>query len=161
MEVRRNHPSPDPAAPASMGAMASILRSCGLNLTETQLGQLWDYHSLLRERNPDLNLTRVHNFANMVLKLYADSMLPANMLDLPSPLLDLGTGPGMPGIPLKIYRPGIEIILAESRGKRVEFLNEAVARLELAGVRVQGGLDLRAFRGARGRGDHPRGRGRR
>ncbi len=125
--------------------MAAILSSCGLNLTQTQLGQLWTYHSLLRERNPDLNLTRVHNFANMVLKLYADSMLPATMLALPSPLLDLGTGPGMPGIPLKIFRPEIEILLAESRGKRVDFLKEAVAHLGLSGVRVHGGLISERF----------------
>jgi 16S rRNA (guanine527-N7)-methyltransferase len=117
--------------------MDAVLRSCGIRLSRIQLRQLWAYHSLLRERNADLNLTRVHNFANMVLKLYADSMLPADLLELPSPLLDLGTGPGMPGIPLKIYRPSLKIILAESRGRRVDFLQEAVARLGLPGLSVE------------------------
>jgi 16S rRNA (guanine527-N7)-methyltransferase len=140
MKDHRNQRAADPAAPAGMEAMGKILGACGLDLSEAGLRQLWTYHSLLRERNPDLNLTRIHNFANMVLKLYADSMLPANMMELPSPLLDLGTGPGMPGIPLKIYRPEIEIILAESRGKRVEFLNEAADLLGLPGLRVLGGL---------------------
>jgi 16S rRNA (guanine527-N7)-methyltransferase len=119
--------------------MDAVLRSCGLRLSEIQLRQLWAYHSLLREGNPDLNLTRVHNFTSMVVKLYADSMLPAEILVLPSPLLDLGTGPGMPGIPLKIYRPGLDLILAETRGNRVEFLKRVLARLELKGVRVVGG----------------------
>jgi 16S rRNA (guanine(527)-N(7))-methyltransferase RsmG len=122
-----------------MARMDAVLRSCGIHLSALQLQQLWAYHSLLRERNPDLNLTRVRNFTNMVIKLYVDSMLPADILDLPSPLLDLGTGPGMPGIPLKIYRPALHLILAETRGNRVEFLNHALARLELRGTRVVGG----------------------
>jgi 16S rRNA (guanine(527)-N(7))-methyltransferase RsmG len=131
--------------PPDMEQMDAVLRPCGIRLSQVQLRQLWAYHSLLRERNADLNLTRVHNFANMVLKLYADSMLPADLLELPSPLLDLGTGPGMPGIPLKIYRPSLEIILAESRGKRVEFLQEAVARLGLPGLSVESGRITERF----------------
>ena len=119
--------------------MDAVLCSCGIRLSQLQLRQLWAYHSLLRERNADLNLTRVHNFNNMVTKLYVDSMLPADLLELPSPLLDLGTGPGMPGIPLKIYRPALDLILAETRGNRVEFLNRALERLELKGIRVVGG----------------------
>ncbi len=128
-----------------MAQMDAVLRSCGIHLSQNQLRQLWAYHSLLRERNADLNLTRVHNFANMVLKLYADSMLPADLLELPSPLLDLGTGPGMPGIPLKIYRPSLEIILAESRSKRVGFLREAIARLSLPGLSVEPGRITERF----------------
>lgn len=119
--------------------MDAVLRSCGIRLTPLQLRQLWDYHSLLRERNVELNLTRVHHFVSMVHKLYADSMLPADLLELPSPLLDLGTGPGMPGIPLKIYRPALELVLAETRGHRVEFLEQAIERLKLEGIRVVAG----------------------
>jgi 16S rRNA (guanine527-N7)-methyltransferase len=119
--------------------MDAIFRSCGIRLSPRQLKQFWAYHSLLRERNAELNLTRIHNFTQMVLKLYVDSLLPADMLELPSPLLDLGTGPGMPGIPIKIYRPRIDMILAESRGKRADFLNQAVARLSLSGVRIVAG----------------------
>jgi len=122
-----------------MAQMDAVFRSCGILLSQLQLRQLWAYHSLLRERNVDLNLTRVHNFTNMVTKLYVDSMLPADLLELPSPLLDLGTGPGMPGIPLKIYRPAIDLALAETRGNRVQFLNRALEQLELKGIRVVGG----------------------
>ena len=108
--------------------MEAIFRACGLRLTPVQLGQLWAYHGRLREGNADLNLTRVRNFEQMVLKLYVDSVLPAGLIELPSPLMDLGSGPGMPGIPLKIYRPEIEVVLAEQRGPRVEFLRDAVQR---------------------------------
>ena len=131
-------PSSRRGAP-DMAQMDAVFRSCGILLSQPQLRQLWAYHSLLRERNVDLNLTRVHNFTNMVTKLYVDSMLPADLLELPSPLLDLGTGPGMPGIPLKIYRPAIDLALAETRGNRVQFLNRALEQLELKGIRVVGG----------------------
>jgi len=116
--------------------MDELLRQCGIRLSPDELKRLWMYHELLRQRNDELNLVRVRNFANMVLKLYADSLLPGELIALPSPLLDLGTGAGMPGIPLKIAHPETEILLAESRRQRAEFLREAVDRLELQGVRV-------------------------
>ena len=73
----------------------------------------------------------------MVVKLYADSILPSLQYpQLPSPLLDLGTGPGMPGIPLKIFRPDLHILLAESRQQRVHFLKAVVAELNLPGLEV-------------------------
>ena len=105
-------------------------------MSALQVQQLWTYHGLLRQSNPELNLTRVHNFDNMVIKLYVDSILPADLVQLPSPLLDLGTGPGMPGIPLKIYQPHLEILLAESRRKRANFLTMVVDRLLMEGVRI-------------------------
>ena len=86
--------------------MEALLERADISLSNTQLGQLWAYHQLLRRYNPKLNLTRIHNFANMVIKLYVDSLLPGRMVALPSPLLDIGTGPGMPGIPLKIAQIG-------------------------------------------------------
>jgi 16S rRNA (guanine527-N7)-methyltransferase len=139
MEFEKRRSSSAPVAEPSADQMDAIFRSCGISLSKVQLRQLWAYHSLLRERNPDLNLTRIRNFDNMVLKLYVDSLLPAEMLDLPTPLLDLGTGPGMPGIPLKIYRPGLTVILAESRAHRVAFLQQAVDHLTLPGLSVFGG----------------------
>jgi 16S rRNA (guanine527-N7)-methyltransferase len=92
-----------------------------------------------------LNLTRIHNFSNMVLKLYVDSILPGRLMDLPPSLLDLGTGPGMPGIPLKIVYPHLDMTLAESRGKRVDFLKMAVDRLKLENITVIGKTITSAF----------------
>ena len=69
-----------------------------------------------------MNLTRIHHFENMVLKHYVDSLLVLKFGELPSPLLDMGSGPGLPGVPLKIARPGVSMILAEPRGARAEFL---------------------------------------
>ncbi|MCE5241954.1 MAG: 16S rRNA (guanine(527)-N(7))-methyltransferase RsmG [Desulfobacteraceae bacterium] len=131
--------------------MNELLARCGISFDPGQLEKLWTYHQLLRERTEELNLTRVHNFENMVLKLYVDSILPGLLMDLPSPLLDLGTGPGMPGILLKIAFPRLEVVLAESRRNRVEFLEEAVKRLRLEGVEIVGeGITPRFERPASG-----------
>ena len=136
---RKSH-QPHPAGDLpTIESMEVLLRDCGIELNRRQLKCLWVYHGLLREYNPVLNLTRIRNFRSMVLKLYADSLLPADLVDLPPPLLNLGTGPGMPGIPLKIYRPQLEIILAESREKRADFLQRAIDHLKLTGIRVVAG----------------------
>jgi len=116
--------------------MAALFQECGIVLTPRQTEQFWLYHGLLRHHNTALNLTRIHNFTNMVLKLYVDSVLPATLTDLPSPLMDLGSGPGMPGIPLKILKPELEMVLAEGRAKRTAFLEEVVGQLGLSGVSV-------------------------
>jgi 16S rRNA (guanine(527)-N(7))-methyltransferase RsmG len=124
-----------PPGPAKMDG---LLKSCGLSLSEAQLRKLWSYHQLLRQHNVELNLTRVHNFTNMVLKLYVDSILPGKLMELPSPLLDLGTGPGMPGVPLKIAYPQLQIYLAESRQKRVAFLQTVQESLNLEELEILG-----------------------
>lgn len=116
--------------------MNALLKGCNINLAPAQLQQLWAYHQLLRRHDAELNLTRIRNFENMVLKLYADAILPALHAPLPSPLMDLGSGPGMPGIPLKIYRPDLHILLAESRRQRSDFLKTAVSALGLSGLEV-------------------------
>lgn len=128
--ARADEDSPGPQT------LAAIFADCGVALSQRQIEQLWLYHGLLRGHNPELNLTRIHNFANMVLKLYVDSVLPAQLTALPSPLMDLGSGPGMPGIPLKIVRPELALVLAEGRAKRVAFLRDVIDKLGLTGITV-------------------------
>jgi 16S rRNA (guanine527-N7)-methyltransferase len=91
---------------------------------------------LLRTANARLNLTRIHNFENMVLKHYADSLLVLKFLELPSPLIDMGSGAGLPGIPLAIARPATRLILAEPRGGRAEFLSEVCTQLGVRNVEI-------------------------
>ena len=123
----------------SRRTLQTLIETCGIKLSSDQYDKLWSYHGDLRAANPDLNLTRIHNFENMVLKHYVDSLLVLKFMELPSPLIDMGSGPGLPGIPLKIARPGIEMILAEPRGARVDFLNHIVVKLGLKSVEVYGG----------------------
>lgn len=137
MTSHQDKPATEKGAPSRRG-MAVLLTRCGIDFDSQQLNRLWQYHQLLRERNPELNLTRIHNFHNMVMKLYVDSILPGRLLALPSPLMDLGSGPGMPGIPLKIAYPAVAVQLAESRRTRNRFLREACEALGLEGIEVIG-----------------------
>nr|WP_303652753.1 16S rRNA (guanine(527)-N(7))-methyltransferase RsmG [Paludisphaera mucosa] len=105
-------------------------------MSSEQLDALWTYHQMLRAANASLNMTRIHNFENMVLKHYVDSLLVLELVDLPSPLIDMGTGPGLPGIPLKIARPEVRMILCEPRSARAEFLTQVCERLNLQDVEV-------------------------
>jgi 16S rRNA (guanine527-N7)-methyltransferase len=118
--------------------LSKIFRDSGISLSSEQTVKLWKYHQLLRQYNQELNLTRIHNFESMVRKLYLDSILPCRIIELPSPLMDLGSGAGMPGIPLKIANPEIEIILAENRGSRAEFLGTVLRELGLEKISVFG-----------------------
>jgi 16S rRNA (guanine527-N7)-methyltransferase len=113
-----------------------ILERCGIALDSTQLEKLWRYHQLLRRANAQLNLTRIHNFENIVVKHYADSLLVLKYVELPAPLVDMGSGAGLPGIPLKIARPDLPMILAEPRAARARFLREVCESLALGEIEV-------------------------
>ncbi len=116
--------------------MRVLFARSGLRLSPLQVQQFWAFHQLLRLRNDELDLTRLHSFDTIVLKHYVDCALVATLVDLPSPLLDLGSGAGFPGIPLKIVRPDVQIVLGEPRAKRVEFLREAIRELGLQDIEV-------------------------
>jgi 16S rRNA (guanine(527)-N(7))-methyltransferase RsmG len=116
--------------------MKELLEAAGLRLDETAFERLWTYHELLRKRNQDRDLTRIVSFRSMVIKHYIDCMMVGTLMELPSPLLDVGTGAGFPGIPLAIQNPSLAIVLAEPRPRRVEFLEEVIAALKLETLEV-------------------------
>lgn len=118
--------------------LAEILGQAGIALTDAQLAQLWTYHQHLRLRNEALNMTRIYEFEAMAVKLYLDSAIVGTLTPLPSPLLDIGTGPGFPGIPLAILHPEVTFLLSEGRHKRNEFLREVVQLTGLTNVEVLG-----------------------
>jgi len=118
-----------------------------LPLSEKQVQQVWQYHNLLRKRNAEYDLTRIYQFDNMVQKHYIDCVLVAKLLewDLPSPLLDIGTGAGLPGILLKIACPETDMVLSEGRHKRITFLHEVVQTLGLKGIEIYEGKIYPSF----------------
>lgn len=122
--------------PPSQAAMVEMLSKAGISLNKTQQDQLWKYHQLIRKRNTDRELTRIIGFEPMVIKHYVDCMIVPRFWSLPSPLVDVGTGAGFPGIPLKILIPSLELILAEPRPKRIAFLNEVIEELGLKNISI-------------------------
>lgn len=128
--------------PESLG---ELMAQAGIDLDQEQVRSLWTFHTFLRKRNAELNMTRIHNFEMMVIKHYVDSIVVSQLFDLPSPLLDIGSGAGFPGIPLKIACPDLQLVLAEGRARRADFLKEAVDLLGLEGVAVFSGKVTRRF----------------
>ena len=122
------------ASKPSIERMRALLERAEIRLNAGQLEQLWRFDQLLRRRNQDRDLTRLIEFEAVVVKHYVDSMFVGRLFELPSPLCDVGTGAGFPGIPLKIRYPHLTLVLAEQRPRRIAFLNEAIQSLGLARV---------------------------
>ncbi|MBZ4038087.1 16S rRNA (guanine(527)-N(7))-methyltransferase RsmG [Novilysobacter selenitireducens] len=101
---------------------------------------LLDYLSLLLRWNRTYNLTAVRDPREMVTKHLLDSLAMHPYVDglagAGGALADLGTGAGLPGIPLAIAKPGLRVMLVESAGKKARFMREAVRQLKLADVQV-------------------------
>ncbi|HEX5757549.1 MAG TPA: 16S rRNA (guanine(527)-N(7))-methyltransferase RsmG [Arenimonas sp.] len=103
-------------------------------------GRLLTYLALLARWNQTYNLTAIREPAEMVTRHLLDSLAMAPFVS-DGKLADLGTGPGLPGIPLALARPGLQVALVESNGKKARFLREAVRQLGLSNARV---LEMRA-----------------
>lgn len=116
--------------------MQELLERSGIDLASPVLDRLWRFDQLLRERNEDRDLTRLIEFESVVIKHYVDCLYVGKLTRLPSPLVDVGTGAGFPGIPLKIVYPNVELTLAEMRPRRVAFLNEVIQTLGLSRVKT-------------------------
>lgn len=136
-----------PKLPPGLPSLREWFVRSRLLLSEKQLQQIWQYHNLLRKRNAEYDLTRIYQFDNMVQKHYVDCVLVAKWLDwnLPSPLLDIGTGAGLPGVLLKIACPETDLILSEGRHKRIAFLHEVVKTLGLRGLEIYEGKIYPSF----------------
>ena len=107
-----------------------------LSPTPAQEAGLRRFLDLLLEKNRSLNLTSVRDPDAAWPRHILDSLSLLPFLEGRRRLLDLGSGGGLPGIPLAIVRPGLEVALLEATGKKARFLEEAASSLELANVRV-------------------------
>jgi 16S rRNA (guanine527-N7)-methyltransferase len=106
-----------------------------LALDRQHAGKLLDYLDLLVRWNGTYNLTAIRDPKDMLSKHLLDSLAMHPYFTQAS-LADLGTGPGLPGIPLAIIRPEASVSLVESNGKKARFLREAVRQLGLDNARV-------------------------
>ncbi|KLI98996.1 16S rRNA (guanine(527)-N(7))-methyltransferase RsmG [Luteimonas sp. FCS-9] len=123
-----------PHDPALRAELDAGLRA--LALDPALAAPLLDYLALLARWNRTYNLTAIRDPREMVVRHLLDSLaMVPHVAGLPT-LADLGTGPGLPGIPLAIALPGLRVTLVESNGKKARFLREAVRQLGLDNAEV-------------------------
>ncbi len=108
----------------------------GVTLTDKQIEQFEKYYELLVEWNKVMNLTGITEFDEVMQKHFVDSAAAAKYVEMEkvNSLIDVGTGAGFPGIPLKIVYPHIQVTLLDSLNKRIKFLEEVVDNLGLTGI---------------------------
>lgn len=110
--------------------------SIGILLNEKQISQFMRYYEILIQWNSFMNLTGITEFEEVVQKHFVDSLALCKAVDIrkSDTLIDIGTGAGFPGIPLKIAYPHLKITLLDSLQKRIKFLDEVIAQLELKDI---------------------------
>lgn len=106
----------------------------GFSFNDMQINQLYKYMELLLEWNEKINLTAITNPDEIIIKHFIDSITINKYIGEKFKVLDIGTGAGFPGIPEKILRPDINVVLADSLNKRINFLNEVITQLELTQI---------------------------
>ncbi len=107
-----------------------------LILNDKQAEQFLRYYELLIQKNKVMNLTSITEFDDVVLKHFLDSLMICKIQKLEGSLIDVGTGAGFPGIPLKIMYPDLKVVLLDSLNKRVQFLNEVIRELGLENIKA-------------------------
>ena len=105
-----------------------------LKIEEAQAKKLYDYMQLLLSWNEKMNLTAITDPNEVIVKHFIDSFTVSQYIEKDSYMVDVGTGAGFPGIPLKIIRPDISIVLVDSLQKRVHFLEEVIQKLTLTDI---------------------------
>ena len=113
------------------------LANLGIELNEHQKEQFNQYYELLVEWNKVMNLTGITEYEEVNLKHFTDSLSIARVKDMHQvqSVIDIGTGAGFPGIPLKIVYPELEVVLLDSLNKRIKFLDEVIRTLGLEKIR--------------------------
>lgn len=116
-----------------IGTLRRGIEKLNIELNVDQMNSFILYKELLKEWNEKINITSITDDIEIDIKHFLDSLTPAvtNMFDGNKKIIDVGTGGGFPGLPLKIYNKELDVTLLDSLNKRIIFLNEVIKSLEL------------------------------
>ena len=109
-------------------------RSLGLTVQSGQADQFAAHALILKEWNQKINLTAIASPMDMAVKHFLDSIIASRFIKPDSRLLDVGSGAGFPGIPLKVMIPSLNVTLVDATRKKVSFLNHVIRQLHLSGI---------------------------
>ena len=113
--------------------LVSLLAQANIKISDKQIQQLIDLVNLLNKWNKAYNLTSVRDPQEMLVKHILDSLVVSPYLQ-GDRFIDVGTGPGLPGLPLAIINPSKQFVLLDSLGKRISFIRNAIRELGLTNV---------------------------
>ena len=107
------------------------IKELNLEITDYQQEQFFKFYEMLIETNKVMNLTTITDLDEVIVKHFIDSLLIVKSIDLNNyeSLIDVGTGEGFPGIPIKIMFPNIKVTLLDSLNKRLKFLDNVIEKI--------------------------------
>ena len=114
--------------------MTSNLKELKIMADEFKINQVYNFMNLLLEWNEKINLTAITEPDEIILKHFIDSLTILKYIDEKDKVIDIGTGAGFPGIPIKIFRDNINMTLLDSLNKRINFLNEVITKLKIKDI---------------------------
>lgn len=118
--------------------LTDALDELKIEYDDKKIQLLLKYYDMLIEKNKVMNLTAITDFNEVMIKHFADSLSVLRFVEFEDGniVLDLGTGAGFPGIPLKIFLPNVEFLLVDSVNKKLNFINEVIEKLGLNKISV-------------------------
>lgn len=116
--------------------LKDLSQKININLSEDEIKKFFDYKEILIETNKSLNLTAITEDREVIIKHFIDSLTINKYITPGAKLIDVGTGAGFPGIPVKIIRSDIDVVLLDSLNKRLNFLNNVIDKLNLKDIKT-------------------------
>lgn len=116
--------------------MKNQLKEINIDITKEKIEKMYLYMNSLIEKNKEMNLTAITEPNEVISKHFVDSATILKYIEKSKTVVDIGTGAGFPGIPLKILNDSVEFTLVDSLNKRINFLNEVIINLKIKNIKT-------------------------